>query len=87
MVIYKIEPSPGPFAGQWIVTAILGNYLEWEVGRYSEKGKAQERVLRMEAMRKAEASTTRAPPVQSTLVRLVQRAIRLHQLKRFVHDC
>ena len=54
MVIYKLEPSSKPFLGQWIVVAILGNCLEWEVGRYSEKRKAEERVLRMEAMREAE---------------------------------
>ena len=58
MVIYKIEASPEPFIGQWIVTAVLGNYHEWQVGRYSEKWKAQERVLCMEAIRKAEAATT-----------------------------
>jgi len=57
MVTYKLEPSPNPFSGQWIVVAILGNSLEWEVGRYSEKRKAEDRLLRMEAMRKAELST------------------------------
>jgi hypothetical protein len=54
MVIYNIEPSPNPFSGQWTVVAILRNCFEWEVGRYSEKWKAEERVQRMEAMKKAE---------------------------------
>jgi hypothetical protein len=54
MVIYNIEPSPNSFRSEWIVVASLRNRLQWEVGRYSEKWKADERVRRMEAMKKAE---------------------------------
>jgi hypothetical protein len=57
MISYKVERVDQPFLDQWSVIAIFGNRLEWEVARYNARGKAEDRVKRMEEMRKAEAAS------------------------------
>ena len=43
MVTYRLEQSQTPLPNQWVVIAVLGNSgLTWEVGRYSQKKKAED---------------------------------------------
>jgi hypothetical protein len=56
MISYKIERVDEAFVGQWSVIAIFGNRLEWEVARYTSRQRAEDRVKKIEEMRKAEAA-------------------------------
>jgi hypothetical protein len=57
MVIYRVEISADGFLDQWVITAVCGNHLQWEVGRYRDKRQAQERIRRMEEVSKAASLT------------------------------
>jgi hypothetical protein len=57
MVTYKIEPAAERFSGQWVVIAMFGNSLSWEVGRYRERERAAERIRRIEAIAEADSLT------------------------------
>lgn len=56
MISYKVERLADAFFGQWSVIAVFGNRLEWEVARYASRQGAEDRVNKMEEMRKAEAA-------------------------------
>lgn len=55
MVTYKIETQSDPLSDLWVIVAVLGNCLTWEVGRYRSKERAEERLMRLEQMMKANA--------------------------------
>jgi hypothetical protein len=57
MVTYKIEPAAERFSSQWVVIAMFGNSLSWEVGRYRERERAAERIRRIEAIAEADSLT------------------------------
>jgi hypothetical protein len=59
MVTYKIKANPDPdhVSGRWVVIAMLGNHLAWEVGRDANERTAHERLSRIHAMMRADAMT------------------------------
>jgi hypothetical protein len=57
MVTYRVDISAHGFLDQWVVIAVYGNHLQWEVGRYRDKRQAQERIRRMEEVSKAASLT------------------------------
>jgi hypothetical protein len=57
MVTYKIETNPDNLLGGWVVVAMLGNHLSWEVGRYADERIARDRLSRIHAMMRADAMT------------------------------
>jgi hypothetical protein len=57
MVTYKVETNFDNLLGRWIIVAMLGNHLSWEVGRYAHERTAHERLARIQAMMRADAMT------------------------------
>jgi hypothetical protein len=57
MIAYQLEMSPDSVPGQWVITALFGNDIQWEVGRYRDKRQAEDRIQRMEEVSKAASLT------------------------------
>jgi hypothetical protein len=53
MVTYKIELNRAGSLSQWKMVAACGNDLQWVVGHYPDKCRAEERIARIEEIRKS----------------------------------
>ncbi|HVY17873.1 MAG TPA: hypothetical protein VHB27_21825 [Rhodopila sp.] len=58
MVTYKIEHGSSDIPGRWVIYALCGNHLQWVVGHYKDRQRAQDRLDRM--LKVAEAETVDA---------------------------
>ena len=54
MVTYHLENDSPRYPGQWVIVASYGNDLQWVVGHYRDKSRAQRRLDRLHHMIKAQ---------------------------------
>jgi hypothetical protein len=54
MITYKIERYARSFCDAWVIVAVHDNSFQREVSHYRSLHRAQERLMRLEAMMRAE---------------------------------